>query len=67
MLGPRRRRFGPQGAGAKITFPPEMLYAPRFRPISEIDRRPGRGGINYARTGGALPELRPPIRTILNC
>ena len=31
----------------------EVLYAPRFRPISEIDRRPGRGGINYARTGGA--------------
>ena len=42
----------------------EVLYAPRFRPISEIGRRPGRGGYNYAVAGGAgfrSSGHRPPL------
>ncbi len=51
--GPRRCGFGPRATGAKNRIFREVLYAPRFRPISEIDRRPGRGGYNYAVAGGA--------------
>ena len=46
-------RLRPTGSRRKNLIFREVLYAPRFRPISEIDRRPGRGGYNYAQAGGA--------------
>ena len=46
-------RLRPTGSRRKNRIFREVLYAPRFRPISEIGRRPGRGGYNYAQAGGA--------------
>ena len=54
----------PTGSRRKNRIFREVLYAPRFRPISEIDRRPGRGGYNYAVAGGARFRSsghRPPL------
>ncbi len=44
----------PTGSRRKNLISREVLYAPRFRPPPEIDRRPGRGGYNYAQAGGAF-------------
>ena len=57
-------RLRPTGSRRKNRIFREVLYAPRFRPISEIDRRPGRGGYNYAVAGGARFRSsghRPPL------
>ena len=61
---------GPQthlgGAGSRPEFGifQNVRYARRFRPPPEIDRRPGRGGYNYAQAGGAnsgAPDHRPDL------
>ena len=47
-------RLRSKGSRRKNRIFQKVLYAPRFRPISEIGRRPGRGGYNYAQAGGAF-------------
>ena len=51
-------RLRPTGSRRKSRIFREVLYAPRFRPISEIDRRPGCGGITTRAAVEKIPELR---------
>ena len=45
LPGPRRRRFGPQGAGAKISFSEKCSTHHVFAPLQRSTGAQGAGGI----------------------